>query len=175
MYDKFLWEKVNLSFLDFGVSQKQHCGFWDIHGHVMWPLCPHCQSWPVWCRWPYTCLCFSRIYFFPVARSVDGKWKDGLIVTSSVSDLPAVGTLTQEIKSLSLLLSQEVIKNLAGSRFHGSVYHPDTSLVSYEGVLSNTSCYNLSISLFFDYSLLVVSILCATCFSLFSIHSDFFL
>lgn len=107
-------------------------------------------------------------------RSVSG-WKGKRTVCSPPSQCPTCqqwGLLSQERKSLMLFLSQEVLKNLPGSRFHGLFYHPDAGGVSREELLPRTSWNTPSC---FAYSLIVTSNLWAAQILLFSTYSHFFL
>lgn len=143
-------------------------------GRIWFPRCGHsvltarrtCEM-P---SWPYASPRRSRL-IFPIAGSVDGNWRHSSSVTSSVSNLPATGALTQEIKPWMPCLSEEVIKSFPGGRFHGFIYHPDLRWVSWEEKFPKPPAIIWASPSCFDHSLVIIRTLWAAGFdSIMLIH-----
>lgn len=104
--------------------------FHDVYDHTMWPFCHYCQSRPV--RFPadHIQAWVSPWSIFPVAGSVDGKWKgwfDPCIFSVQLASNADLNS-GKEVRVMPFP-SKESIQNLPGSRFCGFMYHPDSSLL----------------------------------------------
>lgn len=155
---KYMINSMGESQSGFGVSQTWRCQFQDVSGPKKWPFCPYCQT-HLWDAELTVRKPASLLAYFPIAGSVDGNWRHCSSMTSSVSNLPAMGALTQEIKPWMPCLSEEVIKSLPGGKFHGFIYHPDLTWVSGEEAFPKPLAVIWTPRSCFDHSLVIISTL----------------